>query len=138
MVVSSAVGPGMGGFGIGVKIIELLLFIIKTAEQAHKLRAKCDEVRTVASALKEAFEANKDALNDQKAAEELECVLEQVCKFVGECKTANILRRAWEITWEQRLPALLKQMMTWIAILNVGVSVGDSGLLLLKPWLTLL
>jgi hypothetical protein len=123
MVISSAVGPGMGGFGTGVKIIELLIFIIKTTEQAHKLRDECDEVRTAAAALKEGLEANKDVLNDEKAVAKLESVLEQVCKFVGECKNANILRRAWEITWEQRLPALLKQMMTWIAILNVGVSV---------------
>jgi hypothetical protein len=122
-MVAPTVGVGLGGFGTGIRCIELLIFIIQTAQQAHRLKAECERVKLVASTLKGAIDKNKAALEDQEAVTSLENSLEEVLIFVVKCKSQNILGRAWELKWRKRLPALINEMMMWIAIMDAGVSV---------------
>lgn len=122
---------GLAAFDTGVKVIELLIFIINTSQRLRKLRAECDEVNnTTATILKEALEANKGVLKEQKTAIKLEKVLQELAKFVVECKESNIWHRAWEVTWKNRLPGLLKEVMTWIALVNIDTTVSDFALLI--------
>jgi hypothetical protein len=115
---------GLAAFDTGVKSIELLIFIIKTAQEVRKLKSECEEVGNTASILKEVLEANKDVLKEQKTSVKLEKVLVEVSKFVVECKESNLLHRAWEVMWKHRLPSLLKEMMMWIALLSVETTVS--------------
>jgi hypothetical protein len=113
----------MDGFGAGVKAIELLIFIIKTTEEAHHLKNECAKINDTATSLKQCLEANPQGLEGVPASSKLIALLGDVSTFVAKCKQSNILKRAWEITWRQRVPAIIKEMMMWIAILNVEVSV---------------
>jgi hypothetical protein len=122
-MVAPTAGVGLGGFGTGIRCLELLIFIIKTAEQAHKLKAECERVKIVATTLKGAIDKNKAALEDHEAASNLGKSLEEVLTFVVKCQGQNILGRAWELRWRKRLPALINEMMMWIAIVDAGVSV---------------
>lgn len=116
-------GLGLGGFGTGIKVIELLIFIIKTTEEAHHLKDECAMINDTATSLKQCLEANPQGLEGVPASSRLIVLLGDVSKFVAKCKQSNILKRAWEISWRQRVPDMIKQMMMWIAILNVEVSV---------------
>jgi hypothetical protein len=119
------VEPGLviAGVGIGVKCIELLASIIKTAEDAHHLKDECQKVQTAAELLKSVLERNKDVLDDMTAAPSLVQTLEKLLEFVTVCKEKNIFQRSWEIAWTKSLPGLLKDMLLWISLLNVEVSV---------------
>ena len=80
----------LAAFDTGVKCIELLIFIIRTVQGVKKLKAECDEVKSIASILLEVLEANKDVLKGQKTTIKLENVLQEVSKFVVECKESNV------------------------------------------------
>ena|ERR1700722_1308403 len=80
----------LAAFDTGVKCIELLIFIIRTVQGVKKLKAECDEVKSIASILLEVLEANKDVLKGQKTTAKLEKVLQEVSKFVVECKESNV------------------------------------------------
>jgi hypothetical protein len=116
-------GLGMGGFGTGIKVIELLIFIIKTTEEAHHLKEECAMINDTATSLKQCLEADQQGLEGVPASSRLIVLLRDISTFVAKCKQSNVLKRAWEITWRQRVPAMMKEMMMWIAILNVEVSV---------------
>lgn len=94
-----------------------------------KLKSECQEVETIALVLKEVVENNQNVIKDQASFGGLQKVLEDVCKFVVECKQGNAIHRAWEVMWKQRLPSLLKEMMTWVIILNVGTTVEFASLI---------
>jgi hypothetical protein len=114
----------LAAFDTGVKSIELLIFVIKTAQEVRKLKSECEEVGNTASILKGVLEANQDVLKEQKTSVKLEKVLVEVSKFVVECKESNMLHRAWEVMWKHRLPGLLKEMMMWIALLSAETTVS--------------
>lgn len=122
-MIDPSVGLGFGGFGTGVKCIELLLFIVKTTQEAHQLKDECIKVGTAATTLKSVLDGNKAALKDAKTESLLERTLLEVADFAIACRNKNILRRSWEIIWIKRLPALLKEMEMWVTFLNTEVSV---------------
>jgi hypothetical protein len=118
-----APGLGLGGFGTGIKVIELIIFIIKTTEDAHHLKDECAKINDAATSLRHCLEANPQALEGVSASSRLIALLGDVSRFVTGCKQSNLLKRGWEVTWRQRVPAMVKEMMMWIAILNVEISV---------------
>jgi len=115
---------GLAAFDTGVKSIELLILIIKTAQQVRRLKAECTEVKAIATILKAILEANEEVLKDEKTSTKFEALLLEVLKFTAECHRSSLLNRAWEVIWKHRLPALLKEMMTWIALLNTETTVS--------------
>jgi hypothetical protein len=116
----------LAAFSTGVTSIQLLIQIIRTTQQVRRLKAECEEVRTISSILQELLGANEEVLKDEKTATQLNGVLLEVLKFTAECSGSNLVNRAWEVMWKHKLPGLLKDMMTWVVLLNTGTSVSGS------------
>lgn len=120
----SNAGLAFGGLGTGLKCIELLVWIVKTTQDAHQLKKECGKVREIAQMLEKVLKGNMEVLKDVKTEGALMKILVEVATFVGDCKEKNIVRRAWEMIWTRRLPELLKEMMMWIGIFDTELSVG--------------
>jgi hypothetical protein len=115
-------------FSTGVTSVQLLIQIIHTTQQVKRLKTECEEVRTIASILHELLDANEEVLKDEKTATQLNGVLLEVLRFTAECSGSNLVNRAWEVIWKHKLPGLLKEMMTWVVLLNTGTAVSVTHL----------
>lgn len=115
---------GLAAFEVGVKSVEMLVYIIKTTQEVKRLKSECDKVNTTASILLEVLRRNNDVLKNQVTAKSLEDLLEKVSKFVTHCKASNIIQRAWEVMWKHQLPKLLQDMMTWVVLLTTETTVS--------------
>jgi hypothetical protein len=118
---------GLAAYDTAVTSVELLIFIIKTAQQVKRLKAECGEVQAIATLLKEVIEKNEAALKGQKTATKLVSILQSVSQIVVGCTQSNT-HRVWEVMWKHRLPKLLKDMMTWVLLLTTETSVGECAL----------
>jgi hypothetical protein len=114
---------GLAAFDVAATSIHLLAFIIRSAQNVHQLPAECAQVKSIAVILKAGLDANQNVL-DQTLASKLNSVLQEVLRFVAECGQSNLGQRAWEVMWRRRLPKLLNEMMTWVAIVQAGATVS--------------
>lgn len=112
----------LGAIQTGVGVAQIIAFIIKTSEQAHHLKEECRKINAAATTLQNCL-ANRKGIEGIEAGSSLESLLTEVAGVVSKCKQSNFLKRAWEVAWRQKIPALVKEMMMWSAILNIEVSV---------------
>ncbi|CEL05121.1 hypothetical protein ASPCAL06241 [Aspergillus calidoustus] len=120
---------GLAAFDVAATSIHLLVFIIRSAQNVHQLPAECAQVKSIAVVLKAGLDANQNVL-DQTLASKLNTVLQEVLRFVAECGQSNLGQRAWEVMWRRRLPKLLNEMMTWVAIVQAGATMSTRSDLL--------
>ena len=121
-----SIGLGFGGFGTGMRTIDLLALIITTTKQAQSLKAECQELEIAASTLHNVLQENSGVLRDVKTESLLRKTLLEVAAFTLECKDQNFFSRVWELTWTKNLPRLLKDMAMWVTLLSAEVSVCAS------------
>lgn len=113
-------------YGAGVATFQLLTYIIEKARDVKRLKKECDEIRRTATVLEEVLKSNENFLKDQETATQLNKILQDLQEFVAICREFNVINCAWEVVWKHRLPDLLKQMTTWIAILTTETTVGNT------------
>lgn len=116
-------GLGLSAFDVAVKCISLLAYIVKTAENVHKLPAECDEIKSIAAGLEVTLKKYKDTLQDVVSLKRLSKVLENVCIFAAECKHDTVVNKAWEEVWRKKLPSMRQEMLLWILMLNTESTV---------------
>lgn len=117
-------GYGMGIFGTTVRSIELLLLIIKTLDEAIHLKQECKEIKSVCATLLSILRSNSEVLQDVSTSKMLMETLEKVENFALDCKDESLLNCIWEVKWTKQLPALVKEMLMWIACLSTDLSVS--------------
>lgn len=122
----ASVGISLGAFGAGKASIDLLTYIATAIQKVRRLPDECREVKEAAQVMLEVLETNKSGLQDESTATRLNTLLKQLADFIAVCQAQGIVQQAWEVMWRQKLPALLKQMMMWIAFFTAEITVRTS------------
>lgn len=117
---------GLAAFQASSECIRLLVLIIRTAMKAKRLKAECAEAERTASILKSVLDSNSNsiALMDPEIVTKFSEVLREILEFVNVCQTSNLFDRLLEVSWKNRLPRLLKELMTWIAYFTMQTTVA--------------
>lgn len=117
---------GLAAFQASSECIRLLVLIIRTAAKARRLKAECAEAERTASILKSVLNSNSNsiALMDPEIVTKLSEVLREILEFVNVCQSSNLFDRLLEVSWKNRLPRLLKELMTWIAYFTMQTTVA--------------
>lgn len=118
----------LAGFDTGLASIKLLRYIVQTAQKVKRLKTECEDIGKTAQIMLDVLNDNFEALKDKQTAQRLNEVLERLAKVVTECQRGNVLAKAWEVMWRRRLPGLMKDMMTWIALLTMETTVSSHGM----------
>lgn len=117
---------GLAAFQASSECISLLVLIIRTAVKARRLQAECAEVERTARILKSVLDSNSNsiAFMDPEIVTKLSEVLREILEFVNVCQSSNLFDRLLEVSWKNRLPRLLKELMTWIAYFTMQTTVA--------------
>ncbi|KAK3391180.1 kinase-like domain-containing protein [Podospora didyma] len=111
---------------------EILVYIIRKAQDVRRLKKECEKVGELAQLLQSVLDSNEEALKSSSTEKKLQAHLRDVATFVTNCtKDYSLLGRAWEVMWDKKLPKLLAGLKDWILYflmdaMSRGITVGEK------------